>query len=212
MCTYSSEPAPLQRADFASVILAGGRSRRFGQDKALFRLAPDGPTLIELVFQRVQQLGAPVLIIGPNRFGDVGLDATTVLDDRPGLGPLGGIATALRHLQHDRILITGCDMPCLSIALLRAMLERSTSGDLVACQTNDGRVHPFPGVYRRSMLGSVEQMLEGPDRSVQRLIAGIHLEAIRESEIRQFDPDLDSLMSINWPADVERARKCFERR
>jgi molybdopterin-guanine dinucleotide biosynthesis protein A len=212
MCTYISETAPPKRMDFASVILAGGRSRRFGQDKALFRPDSDGPTLIELVHDRLMLLGAPILIVGPDRFADLDLDATIVPDDRLDLGPLSGIATAFRHLYQDRILVAGCDMPCLSTALLRRLLDLTTSVDLVACRTSDGRVHPFPGVYRRSILRIVEHVLEGSDRSIRRLLPHIRLETIGESDLRQLDPELDSLMSVNWPADAERARRCAERR
>lgn len=97
-------------------ILAGGRSSRFGSDKALARMA-DGRTLIDHAMAGLAPHVATVVICG--REGG--------LPDRPApdMGPLGGLNAALHHaLDHGfaGVLTTGCDMPFYPAALPAALI------------------------------------------------------------------------------------------
>lgn len=97
-------------------ILAGGRSNRFGSDKALARMA-DGRTLIDHAMAGLAPHVATVVICG--REGG--------LPDRPApdMGPLGGLNAALHHaLDHGfaGVLTTGCDMPLYPAALPAALI------------------------------------------------------------------------------------------
>ncbi|MCU6455447.1 molybdenum cofactor guanylyltransferase [Sphingomonas sp. A2-49] len=101
-------------------ILAGGRSRRFGSDKAT---APfEGKPLIEHVRALVAGRVDAVVVIGrPGGIADL---------PRPDLGPLGGIAGAIDHAAthgFDTVLTIGCDMPRLPATLLDALLHRAPS-------------------------------------------------------------------------------------
>ncbi|MDH7971867.1 molybdenum cofactor guanylyltransferase [Sphingomonas sp. AR_OL41] len=99
-------------------VLAGGQSRRFGSDKALAEL--DDRPLIAHAAAALEPFVAEVVICG-RVFGDY-----VALADRPapGLGPLGGLAAALRHaadLGFDAVLSIGCDMPLLPADLVAAL-------------------------------------------------------------------------------------------
>lgn len=101
-------------------VLAGGRSSRFGSDKALARL-PDGRSLLDHAIASLAPHVDAIVLCG--RAGD----AIPGLDDRPaaGMGPLGGINAALHHaLGHgfDALLTTGCDMPVYPAALPAALI------------------------------------------------------------------------------------------
>ncbi|KQM19547.1 molybdenum cofactor guanylyltransferase [Novosphingobium sp. Leaf2] len=88
------------------VVLAGGLSRRFGSDKALAMLG--GHTLIALAVDALAQWCDHVVVAGRER-----APAPTVPDwPRAGMGPLGGLAAALRHAQdagYDTVLSCGVD-------------------------------------------------------------------------------------------------------
>ena len=92
-----------------AVILAGGKSRRMGRDKRTLRVG-----------------NRTLLSHTKAALSEAGWKARVVSDDlKPGLGPLGGIATALRKTNHSRVLFVGCDMPFLSGELLRQFFDEA---------------------------------------------------------------------------------------
>jgi len=88
-------------------VLAGGRSRRMGADKAGLRLG--GRTLLGHVRQAARGLSLPLREI--------------TKDSVPGCGPLGGILTALESSSHTAELFLACDMPFVSVDLLKLVLR-----------------------------------------------------------------------------------------
>ena len=118
-------------------VLAGGQSRRFGSDKALAEL--DDRPLIAHAAAALAPHVETVAICG-RAFGDY-----VALTDRPapGLGPLGGLAAALRHAAnagYDAVLSIGCDIPTLPRNLVDALLA---AGAPVAA-----RAMPICGLWR----------------------------------------------------------------
>jgi molybdenum cofactor guanylyltransferase len=99
-------------------VLAGGRSQRFGSDKALARLA--GSALLDHAVASLAPFVATVVVVGR-------ADApVATIPDLPhaGLGPLGGIAGALTYAAaagHDAVLTTACDTPFLPPDLVAAL-------------------------------------------------------------------------------------------
>jgi molybdopterin-guanine dinucleotide biosynthesis protein A len=100
--------------------LAGGQSRRMGQDKAA--LAIGGQPLLARVVARLQMVTPQVRVIGAVERAALVPGVPVVPDLRPGCGPLGGIYTALRTTSAPYVLVVGCDMPFLNAALLRHLL------------------------------------------------------------------------------------------
>ena len=106
-------------------VLAGGRSSRFGSDKALALLA-DGRTLLEHAAAAIAPHVEAVVICGRTAEGMTGLA------DRPApdMGPLGGLNAALHHAVaqgYDAVLTTGCDMPLYPAALAKALIGEGAS-------------------------------------------------------------------------------------
>lgn len=99
-------------------VLAGGRSRRFGSDKALAEL--DGRALIDRAIADLSASVESVAVCGREVAGRLSLPDRP----RPDLGPLGGLNAALHHAAghgYAGVLSTGCDMPVFP-APLAAML------------------------------------------------------------------------------------------
>src|SRR6185437_8162970 len=100
-----------------ALILAGGRSRRMGRDKARLRL-PSGQSFLEKLRGDLSGLADDVWISGP--YPELG----GFVDDMPGQGPLGGIATAVARLDDGtRLLVNPVDMPFLSVRWLTPLVE-----------------------------------------------------------------------------------------
>ncbi len=108
--------------DVVVAVIAGGKSRRMGQDKA--HLLVDGLPLLARTVFAAQTVAARVLIVG--RSPEAGFSGVEFLDDAaPGLGPLGGIATALWHAKGAAaaVLALACDMPRLTPETLQWLLD-----------------------------------------------------------------------------------------
>lgn len=138
---------------WTGVILAGGRSSRMGRDKALVPL--HGRPLL----QRALDIMAPhvdeLLVIGdPVKYGHV--SARVIADDVPGVGPLGGIVTALRNARHARMLVLACDMPHITPRLLRVLKEGMCGERTAFVPACDGRMEPLSAAYHRRCLPGFE--------------------------------------------------------
>lgn len=193
-------------------ILAGGQSKRLGQDKALISIHADGRPLIAHQIELLRALSDDLFIVGPERPGYRDLNAPLVLDDYPGEGPLGGIATALRRARHERVLVVACDLPFLSLPLLRWMLEQDRfRAAIVPCIPGQSRQgaglvrQSTHAIYARSMLAGVENALARGIRQAAQVLATIDTRCLPVERLVRFDPGLRSFFSINTPEERDQA-------
>jgi len=144
----------------AGFVLAGGASRRMGQDKAL--LAYAGQTLVQSVAREVLKAAGSVALLGdPERYGDLGLHV--VPDIIPGRGPMSGLHAALGSTDAEWVLLAACDLPNVEAAFLRVLIDRATvtNAKCVAARSDSG-LEPLCAVYHRSTRTEVElALLEG---------------------------------------------------
>lgn len=133
---------------YTAVLLAGGQSRRMGRPKAL--LPWQGRTLAEHLIEVVTPLVSSGLVVGTY---DLSLPKgwAACLDDHPGQGPVGGLATALPRLDTPYGVVLSCDVPLLSTAALCHLLEARGTAPAACFRTSDGQCHPLVGVYAQSL-------------------------------------------------------------
>jgi molybdenum cofactor guanylyltransferase len=190
-----------------SIILAGGKGSRFGQDKVLEVIGSS--SLLEQVISRVSPLSEKIIIvIAEERFiPDISspLTVKTVTDIYPGRGPLGGIYTGLAASDSCYNLVIACDMPFVNRDLLRYMLQSAGGYDLVIPKVN-GLVEPLHAVYAKSCLPHIEAMIERNVLSVNRLLGAVRTRYITPAEIDRYDPRHISFFNINTKDDLARAR------
>src|SRR5215475_8698200 len=118
-------------------VLAGGKSRRMGSDKALLELA--GRPLIEHMLELARSVCSQVCVVGdPEKFSRLAL---AIPDLYAGQGPLAGIHAALTHSETNLNLILGVDLPFLEADFLSYLVSQSrTSRGLVTVPVADGFV------------------------------------------------------------------------
>jgi len=190
--------------DFATIILAGGQSRRMGQDKALLRLAPGGPTLIERVVAAAQVLG-PVWIVAnpPDRYAWLGLPS--VGDVEPGQGPLGGLAAGLAATGAAYNLVLACDLPDLDPAVLHLLADQPRDYDALVPRWTapDGtvQIEPLHAIYSADCLPAVQDALVAGRLRFTSFYPAVRVRYLPEALLRTVDPDLRTFRNLNTPAD-----------
>ncbi|WP_457572328.1 molybdenum cofactor guanylyltransferase [Desulfovulcanus sp.] len=105
--------------ELCGVVLAGGKSSRLGRDKA--RLRFKGQELLQRSVALLQEICPFTCVVGRDASAH-GLDVPWMLDDIPGIGPMGGIITALRRLRSSCLVIS-CDLPFLNDKMLARLVD-----------------------------------------------------------------------------------------
>jgi len=175
----------------AGFVLVGGRSSRMGRDKA--RLVVAGQLLVERVARSVSAVSEETFLVGPSHlYRD--LQWPCLDDERPSLGPLSGIETALASAKGDLNLILACDMPDVTPTLLNELIAEAhaSRSSCVVCRDAAGIVQPLCGVWTAGSLPAVRRALGLGRLSVQKLITEIAAVSIDSIEI---------LSNVNTPAE-----------
>lgn len=148
---------------FSALILAGGRSTRMGQDKALLRV--DGETLVARQVRRVRASGAVDVLVSGRAEVDYGpVDARVVYDDLPDLGPLAGIARGLAEVRSPLLLVLAVDMAEVADDWLRR--GRALDGVGLVARLPSG-LEPLAAWYPRAASALAAGRLHAGNRAVR---------------------------------------------
>jgi len=194
--------------DFDAVLLAGGKSARFGRDKAFLEWR--GEPLYRRQLAKLAQLRPRRLWVSANRsqsFRDLPPETTVVVDDAPDLGPLGGLLSVFRESRARALLVLGVDLPLMEPSFLGSLLERgfAASGPPAppaVVPLSGGRWEPLAALYpREEMLALLEASAQTGCYRLQTLLdeasaAGWVLPvAVAEEEALYFT-------NLNTPTDL----------
>ncbi len=135
--------------NISCAILAGGRSRRMGYDKAALRIG--GKTLISLVYDQAKEVFDDIFVISSYHSQIDGIDVPILKDIMPLQSPLIGIASALLYAENPSVLILACDMPFTSSETFRYMISAVNGADIVIPKLRNG-FEPLHAIYRKSSL------------------------------------------------------------
>lgn len=149
------------------IILAGGKSRRFGEDKTLYRIK--GRTMVERAAEVLRTVADEVLV-SVDRKGKFCLPGVReVLDIYGGIGPVGGIYTGLLEANGKTCIIIAGDNPQIDRDLTQRLLEKAGQYRMVV-PVNEGRAEPLYGVYKRELLPVVKRQILLKRYGLQELI------------------------------------------
>ncbi len=203
-------PTEEKKLPMDGFILAGGSSTRMGREKGLLELG--GVPMVARLADLLRPLAEQVTVIGPpQQFTEIPL--RVVADDEPGLGPLGGIATAMRHSRQEWAMVLGCDLPFLSRAWLDYLKQRAAASpaDAVLPCDEAGRAEPLCAVYRKRAHAAVCAALASGVRKVTDGLAGLQVEIVSAADWKAFDSGGLLFKNMNTPEDYEQARAIFAR-
>jgi molybdopterin-guanine dinucleotide biosynthesis protein MobB len=192
--------------DVSLALLAGGRSRRMGHDKARAEFA--GATLIEWLLDRVAPAFPSVFVVAKDvaRFRDLGVPV--VADARSVDSPTVGVYTAVLASPTLRTLCLGCDIPFVTTALLRRLAERPASFDATVPRDESG-LQPLCAVYGRQTLATLEQMLDADERRLDLIFERVNTDYVDVADGAFGDPR-HLFLNVNTPSDLQAARRLAE--
>jgi molybdopterin-guanine dinucleotide biosynthesis protein A len=184
-------------------ILAGGFSRRLGQDKAALRLG--GTPLALRVAAALAPLTTSRWLVTNHPLAHLAFGLPLIVDLVPFLGPAGGLATALFYSRTPWVLVAAVDNPFLAPALLAELAARAgcASRPAIVCRSLRG-LEPFPGVYAVRLLPALRDYLQ-TDRSPTRFLERCRPQVLSESEVQALDPENRSFFNLNTPRDLAQA-------
>jgi molybdopterin-guanine dinucleotide biosynthesis protein A len=163
-----------------------------GRDKAL--LPYRGTTLVEHVARAVQEAAGAVALVGdPARYASLGYPVYR--DKFPGCGPLGGVYTALTVSATDWNLIVACDMPGVSVGVLRTLLASATDlgASCVIATGPGGEPEPLCAVYHRRCLPVLDRAIQEKRFKMRELVT--------ELDARATLVDAATLANVNTPSE-----------
>ncbi|WP_245872985.1 molybdenum cofactor guanylyltransferase [Deinococcus planocerae] len=194
-------PGSSPRLDFAGAVTAGGRSSRFGSDKALARL--EGRPLLEHVAASLAGCPLRLLVAPPGRYALPGW--LPVPDTRPGEGPLAALEAALRAAEAavgpGWVAFAGVDLPRLTPAYWATLAAARTPGAQAVLALDEiGRPQPLAALYHTARLPHVTARLEAGERRL-RAAPGADTTVIVPFAALQ-DAAPHALRNVNTPEDL----------
>lgn len=193
--------------NIAAVVLAGGKSRRMGQDKRFLDVG--GQPLIQRVLAVLAQVFHERVIVTAEREACLEALGVPVLTDiRPGYATLGGLYTGLKSTTRACVFAVASDMPCLDPKTIDVFVSQAEMADVVIAALSTG-VQPMHAVYGKACLPILERMMDEGDLKIQNLLnhPSLRVQYVDEAVLRLVDPQLRSFININTPADLEMVRK-----
>jgi molybdopterin-guanine dinucleotide biosynthesis protein A len=191
----------------SAAILAGGKSRRMGRDKAWLDLG-DGVPLVRRVADALARVADEIVVVANDeRYASLGYP---VVPDRYGeKGAFGGIATAVAAAGGELVCVAACDMPWPSPEVYRLLLGLVEGYDAAVPQLA-GEYEPLHAVYRKTCLPAMEAALRRGEMRIISFFPAVRVCAVGEDELRAVNPTLRAFTNLNTPAELAHARKPSE--
>jgi molybdopterin-guanine dinucleotide biosynthesis protein A len=189
----------------AGIILAGGQSKRMGQNKALLP-HPDNAQIsfIGYLTAMLTSMCTEVLVVAHDatqaeEFARPGIGVVTdrVLD----YGPLMGLYSGLSAIRTTHALVIAVDMPFVQPELVSFLLDQSLT-DALLVPVVDNVPQVLLAVYPRTVLPLIEMHIQQGRRDLRSLLDVAPVQYIEEAQLRRVDPQLRSFVNVNTPEDL----------
>jgi molybdopterin-guanine dinucleotide biosynthesis protein A len=183
-----------------AIILTGGESSRFGQNKALVEVG--GEPLVRRIHRLLLNIFDRVLFIGgePETFKGINLE---VIPDRiQGIGALGGIYTGLIKTSDPWIFAVACDMPFLDNQVIKVLIENVGDEDIL-CPRIDKIRQPLHAVYHKSCIEKIEILKHRKDLCLPLLFENANVRFLSERYFKRVDNYKLSFVNFNTPSELE---------
>lgn len=200
----------------SALILAGGLSKRFGQEKGLVELA--GKPLILHVLDKVSKIVEETLVVVSSETQKETFErllsdrASLVVDRRKAQGPLVGALTGFEGAQGEYSLLLPCDTPFVSNRIMLFLLDLCINKNAVIPRWPSGYIEPLQAAYHtKSALTAAKNALEEGKLDLQSMIARLRgVRYVSTMVLQQMDTKLLTFFNINTFGDLKRAESLLK--
>lgn len=184
-------------------ILAGGKSRRMGRNKAFVQLGEQA--LIEIIVEKVTGIFTAKPVIITNQPEDYAyLGCAMIGDIIKDKGPLGGIHAGLMSAPTPYIFVFTCDMPFVDDTFVRYMLNRLSQEDILIPR-HEECVEPLHAIYSKRCLPAIEARLYADQRQVQSFFTAVNVTYISQAEMQALKLAEQYFLNVNTVDDLAKA-------
>lgn len=195
---WKGDQMPSLYPDITGVILAGGKSSRFGKNnKALAKWR--GKSFVERIHRVLNSLFPEVLLVTNTPEEYTFLPLAVYCDEIPQQGPLGGIYTALKQARSDRVLVVACDMPLISPELIHRLIDSGKGFDAVIPVLGKQPQY-LMGLYSKSLLPAMRACLQEKKLAMKDFCE-------KFPRIRLIPVEGNFLFNVNTPEDFKQLEK-----
>jgi molybdopterin-guanine dinucleotide biosynthesis protein A len=173
-----------------------------GRDKALLPWA--GTDLLGHALGRLGEVATEVRILSGAKRRHSERGALVEVDSSPGLGPMGGLLTALEGARGRSVLLLGVDLPLVPVELLEHLVALSSGADAVVPVSPRGP-EPLCAVYGPGCLAPVRRAVARGDLKMPAFWAEVRLHQLGPDELNEYGPPGEIFLNVNTPEDYERA-------
>ena len=194
----------------SGIVLAGGRSTRFGRDKLAEPLR--GRPLVHWSILALASVCTEVVVVVPPignppplpSVREIGVPIRVVRDPEPAGGPLVGLLAGVERAAESTALAVGGDMPGLVPDVLATLLRALAASDAAAAAlVLRGRLQPLPAAVRTgAATDAARALVAGGERRLQSLLGALLVRELDEGEWRALDPTAATLRDVDLPEDL----------
>ncbi len=201
-------PAHSRMAEVNGIILAGGQSLRFGEDKAFVKVGDS--ILIESLICFFEQLFDDVIVVTnyPEKYSKY--PVKVVVDQIKGVGPLGGIHAGLSASNSEHNFVMACDMPFPRPKLVKYLGAR-VKGQEVIIPKREEKLEPLFAVYSKKCIKAIEKQIQTGNYKIQEIFNNLDVEFVDSEIVKKYDPGFLSFLNLNSKKDMEKIDKCLKR-
>lgn len=182
------------------ILLAGGKSSRFGTDKSLadFR----GKPMIEYAISALKPVCDTLLIsANENHSGYRKYGFEIVEDQVKNIGPMGGVLACLKRSETRYNMVLSCDTPFVSPEMFRYLLQSIENFQAVVPIHDKGKIEPLAAVYATNLLWYLQQCVEKKEYSMHRFLKESNTRFVDVNDSLPFFTD-ELFVNINTQHDA----------
>jgi molybdopterin-guanine dinucleotide biosynthesis protein A len=199
-----------------ALVIAGGRNRRFGENKAFAKLAGE-PLLLHVLDKAVSVADEVVVAIGREdnaaSYSELVPKSIRILNDKmEAKSPLVGIMTGFEEMRSQYAVVLSCDTPFVRPEILKLLFEKAAGSDAAIPMWPNQEIEPLQSVYKckPAFDGAKIALTEGGFRNVDMIKRLAKVTYVPVEEIKRFDHDLVTFFNVNTRADLQRAEEMYD--
>jgi len=204
--------------DRSAIILTGGFSSRFGQDKGLLQLA--NKPLIMHVLDAISSIVDENIVVvsskvqAENYAKLVSSNVKIFVDTVNTHSPLVGALTGIKEAHGDYSILLPCDTPLVSRNIISLLFELCTDKSAVIPRWPNGYIEPLQAVYcTRHALEAARNALSKEELNMRSMVDRLQgVRYVSTLVLQQLDPELRTFFNINTPLDLRKAEFMLRRK